>query len=835
MAELQDGMPLHGRGEDAIMIGRNTNIRPDLMDQDWLTEDAMPQTPTPVVKDVPAFDTDPATLSTLEKLEDRIRWLATWMIHNANHIRPSRDGVKVGGHQASCASITTIMTALYLHELRPQDRVAVKPHASPVYHAIQYLLDNQTREKMENFRGLGGVQSYPSRTKDGGLIDFSTGSVGLGAAVTNFAALAQDYLRMKEMIPADEAPGRMIALVGDAELDEGNVYEALLDTWKHDIRNCWWIIDYNRQSLDGMVNEHLFRLIGRFFRAVGWNVITLKYGAKQRRAFKQPGGKALRRWINDCPNDVFSALSFQGGAAFRAQIKADMPGEGQLHGLIDALDDEALRDLMTNLGGHCMETLVEAFATVPDDKPTCFIAYTVKGYGLPLMGHKDNHAGLMNVQQMSAFRTENNVTQGTEWEKFAGLSDEDAATLQGYLDNVAFNRDRKRRKDSATVAIPEELALPQKPGETTSTQEAFGRILNEIAKSDLELGDRIVTTSPDVSVSTNLGGFINQRGLFERFEKSDQFRERKLPSAQKWIRSPKGQHIELGIAENNLFLNLAALGLTGPLFGSRLLPIGTLYDPFIARGLDALNYACYMDARFMLVATPSGVTLGPEGGAHQSISTPMIGMGQPGLTSFEPAFGDELAVLMRWGFEHMQDEEDGGSLYFRLSTRPVAQPERVLDDDLKDQIIKGGYWVEKPAEGATLAVVYMGAVAPQAIEAFQRLKQDYPDAGLLAITSADRLYNDWQRLERARMRGQDNGEMAHVEDLFAPLAAGARFASVIDGHPAALAWMGAVRGHAVAPLGIEGFGQSGDLIDLYDHYGIDADSIEKAARRFQQG
>ncbi|MAO93893.1 MAG: transketolase [Rhodospirillales bacterium] len=767
-----------------------------------------------------------ADIETLEALEEKVRWLASWTIHNANHLRESRDGLKVGGHQASCASLSAIMTALYFHVLRSDDRVAVKPHASPVFHAIQYLLGHQTREKLESFRAYGGAQSYPSRTKDNDTVDFSTGSVGLGAAVTNFAALTQDYLRLKDIIPSSKPPGRMIALVGDAELDEGNVYEALMDTWKHDIRNVWWVIDYNRQSLDGVVNEQLFRIIGRFFRAVGWNVITLKYGSKQMAAFAKPGGQALKRWINTCPNDVYSALAFQGAAAWRAQIKGDMPHDQDLHSLIDSYDDAGLNALMTNLGGHDIPALLHTFSTVPDDRPTCFIAYTIKGWGLPLMGHKDNHAGLMNPQQMAAFQKQLGVPEGQEWEPFSGMK-VPADRVQSFLNRLP--QKQHRLHEANKISIPDTLTY----GATakSSTQEVFGKLLNEIAKAGGPLADRIVTTSPDVSVSTNLGPWINQRGLFARESRPDEFRERNLPSAQKWIRSPQGQHIELGIAENDLFLNLAALGLSESLFGARLFPIGTLYDPFIARGLDALNYACYQDSRFIVVATPSGITLAPEGGAHQSISTPMIGMGQPGLTSYEPAYGDELAVILRHAFVHLQDEEKGGSLYLRLSTRPIEQPDRKMTPDLARQIIKGGYWVVPPKKGAKMAIVYMGAVAPQALEAFEALREDNPDAGLMAITSADKLYSDWQTIERARLAGTDSGEMAHVEDLFAPLASDARFTSVIDGHPAAVAWMGAVRGHSVAPLGVESFGQTGDLIDLYRHYGIDADHIRRAAER----
>lgn len=767
-------------------------------------------------------------LDILYEIENRVRWLSSWTIHNANHIREKRDGLKVGGHQASCASLTTILTALYMKVLNENDRIAVKPHASPVMHAMEYLFGNQDLDKLKNFRAYQGAQSYPSRTKDGEIVDFSTGSVGLGAAVTNFAALTQDYLRMKNIWPEGQQPGRMVALVGDAELDEGNVYEALLDTWKHDIRNVWWVIDYNRQSLDGLVNEHLFRLIGRFFRAVGWNVVTLKYGKHLFEAFKKPGGKGLKTWVNDCPIDIYSALTFQGGAAWRKQIKDDMPDDAELHALIDSHDDAALHNLLTNLGGHCMDALLHGFNSIDNDKPTVFICYTIKGYGLPLMGHKDNHAGLLNPQQMADFRAANNIPEGREWERYAG-SKLDPAMLQDALKNASFNRGRNRRKKADVIPVPDALSLPH--AETSSTQEAFGKILNEIARSGEKLGERIVTTSPDVAVSTNLGPWINQLGLFSRDVEEDEFRARKLPSMQKWDRSPKGQHVELGIAENNLFLNLAALGLAHDLFGERLLPVGTLYDPFIARGLDALNYACYLDARFMVVATPSGITLAPEGGAHQSISTPMIGMGQPGLISMEPSYADELAVMMRWGLDYMQ-RPDGGAVYLRLSTRPLEQPDRKISESMKDDMINGGYWRHAPDDGAEIVIAYSGALAPEAEAAYEEIVKTHPKAGLMAITSLDRLYNEWQDLERLRLKGEDKSQMAHVENLLKPLKDNARIVTVIDGHPAALAWLGGVRGHAVAPLGVNSFGQSGDLIDLYNTYQIDKDAIVTAAKRF---
>jgi pyruvate dehydrogenase E1 component len=762
------------------------------------------------------------TLRALRELERKVLWLSSWMIHNANHLRDKRDGLKVGGHQASSASVVTLMTALYFHVLRPEDRVAVKPHASPVFHAIQYLLGHQSREKLERFRALGGAQSYPSRTKDGDDVDFSTGSVGLGVALTVFAALVQDYVRMKQLVPEGERAGRMVAIVGDAELDEGNVFEAMLEGWKHDVRNVWWVIDYNRQSLDNVVSDRLFARIDGVFESMGWKVVTLKYGKLLEAAFAHPGGDQLRRWIDDCPNSLYSALTYKGGAAWREHLLRDLGDVPGIRALLDRQDDAALQRLMTNLAGHDMETVLEAFeAASASDEPTCFIAYTIKGFGLPFAGHKDNHAGLMSPEQMASFKAASRIADGREWDRFAGL-DMAVAELERFLAGVPFARRFPRQHETQVLPLPEAFPMPR--AEKMSTQEGFGRILYDLAAGDSQLASRLVTTSPDVTISTNLGGWVNRRGIFDRRDRKDVFREEKVVSAQLWAMGQHGQHIELGIAEHNLFLLLAALGLSAPLFGARLLPIGTLYDPFINRGLDALNYACYQDARFMVVATPSGLTLAPEGGAHQSINTPLVGIGQAGLTYFEPAFVDELSTIMAWSLRHMQAEE-GGSVYLRLSTRPLAQPQRALSADLAAQVVAGGYWLREPAPGAELAIAFAGAVAPEAIEAHAQILEDVPGAGLLAVTSPDRLHEDW----RASMSAGRKGKPSHIGGLLSRLSPEAGVVTVIDGHPATLSWLGAVHRHRIRALGVERFGQSGDIQDLYKLYGLDVDAILDAA------
>ena len=763
-------------------------------------------------------------LETLAEIERKLLWLASWMIHHANHIHSNPDGIKVGGHQASCSSVSSIMTALYFDALRPQDRVAVKPHAGPVLHAINYLFGRQSLENLQNLRQFGGAQAYPSRVKDGAEIDFSTGSVGLGIALTSFSALIQDYAQTHQLAQPGLPRARNIAIAGDAELDEGNIYEALLEGWKHDVRDVWWVVDYNRQSLDSVMPDRLFGRFEGLFRDMGWKVVTLKYGRKLQEVFTRPGGFSLRGWIDDCPNSIYSALTFQGGAAWREAILHDMRRSKTVRAIIDPLSDDELAALMTNLAGHDLGALTEAFgAAAQTDQPTLFLAYTIKGNGLPFAGHKDNHAGMMTLEQMERFRAAHQIRPGHEWDRFEGLGD--PAGVERFVNAAPYAvplTPGGRHLPAAVVPVPAALPQPRITGRRMSTQAGFGEILSEIGRAQGDsaaLSRHIVTASPDVAVSTNLGPWINRRGVFDRHVREDVFRSGKLASAQRWGTDPSGQHIELGIAEQNLFLLLGAAGLAHDLYGSRLLPVGTVYDPFVNRGHDALFYACYQDARFLLISTPSGITLSREGGQHQATNTPLLAIVQDRLASFEPAYCDELAIMLRHAFEHMQ-KPDGSAVWLRLSNLVLPQPERALD---AAHVIAGAHWVRPPAPGASIAIAYQGALAGEAEKAFLLLQEDMPEAGLLAITSPDRLYAGWRQAQRARRQGEK--AVSHIETLLNPLAPGGAIISVLDGHPAAHSWLGAVRGQRVMGLGPDHFGQSGDIASLYQEYEIDCAAI----------
>ena len=762
-------------------------------------------------------------LRILKDIEKKVSWLSAWMIHNANNIRPSLDGIKVGGHQASSASIISIMVALYFKILKSEDRVAVKPHAAPVFHSIQYLLGNQNKDKLENFRAFGGAQSYPSRTKDTDDVDYSTGSVGLGGAITIFGSLIQDYVTQHNFVSKNFKPGKMIALLGDAELDEGNIYEALLEGAKQNVRNCWWVIDYNRQSLDAVVADKLHLKIDELFASMGWRVITLKYGKKLQSLSKIKGGNKILNWIDNCPNDLYSALSYMGSKGWREHLNKDLKNNKDAINIINSLSDEDLNETMSNLAGNDVEAVLEAFIEADnDDIPTCFIAYTIKGFGLPLAGHKDNHSGLMNNDQMKGYQKNLNVKNGDEWDYYSGL-DSSEDLIKDFLSKNPFYEGDKRLFSDKKIYIPNKLNY--KNAEVSNTQEVFGRILNEIGKEDSDLSKRIVTFSPDVTVSTSLGGWVNQKQIYNREHKEDIFHNEKVVSAQKWLASPKGQHFELGIAENNLFLALGAAGLSDKMFGSALIPIGTIYDTFISRGLDALNYAVYQDARFLLVATPSGISLGPEGGAHQSIITPLIGIGQPNLLMFEPTYADELEIILRYTFSYMQ-EPKGSSVYIRLSTRNIPQIKREISKSLEEEILSGGYWLEKSKNKSNITIVFSGVMAPEVFEALEILKEDNLDVSVLSITSGDRLYKNWKEAQKQRSIG--NKVLSRIEELFLDTRKESVIVSLIDAHSSSLTWIGGAVGKKTVSLGVDEFGQSGNLKDLYQHYSIDADAIVDA-------
>ncbi|WP_084728693.1 transketolase-like TK C-terminal-containing protein [Streptacidiphilus neutrinimicus] len=766
---------------------------------------------------------DAADLELLDEIQQRVLWLATRVVDAANHDRATGDGVKVGGHQASSASLVSAMTALWFAHLDAPDRVSVKPHASPVFHAVQYLLGELDRSYLTTLRARGGLQSYPSRTKDPDRVDFSTGSVGLGPAAPLFAAATRRY------VDAHFGPrpaSRFVALMGDAELDEGNIWEAVADDATQGLGKVMWIVDFNRQSLDRVVPGVRIAQWTAQFAAAGWHVVEVKYGRRLRAAFARPGGEALRAWIDTMPNEHYQSLF---GLPARDVRKQFLDGAPQsVADFCAGIPDAELAMLVTDLGGHHLGSLLEAYAECDavDDRPSVVFAYTVKGWGLPTAGNPRNHSALLTTAQVDELRTAHGLTAATEWDRL------DPATPAGRL-----AADRARLLARPAAPAPTAPAVPASSGLRTakplSTQEAFGRVLAELSRQP-ELAPLLVTTAPDVATSTNLAGFINRTGVFAPVER----RAWNSDPVLRWAEGPTGQHIELGISEMNLFLLLGQLGLSWDLSGQPLVPVGTVYDPFVLRGLDAFVYAVYSGSRFIVAGTPSGVTLAPEGGAHQSTITPSVGLELPNTVTLEPAFAGALDWLLCDAVGQVARGE-GGAHYFRLTTRPLDQSPfeaaraRLGEAVLRRQVLAGAYrLVDASGVGPGAPVVRLaasGAVLPEVLAAAAELAEEGVAAHVVDVTSQDLLYREWQRTLRAGYRTARTPDSpgalraAFGADRHAPLV------TVHDAASHSMAWLGAALGVPTVPLGVDAFGQSGTVADLYEINNLDAGSIVNAA------
>lgn len=761
-------------------------------------------------------------LTTLDNIANRILWLATRMIDVANARTPGE--VKVGGHQASSASMISIMTALWFAHLESPDKVAVKPHAAPVYHAIKYLTGELEASWLTTLRQRGGLQAYPSRTKDPDVFDFSTGSVGLGAVAPLFAAVTHRYLNDKR--PQAEQP-RFIALVGDAELDEGNVWEAIADPVTAGIGNFTLVVDLNRQSLDRVIPDiHATRLIG-FFEEAGWHVSVAKYGRRLQAAFEGPGGDALRRRIDSMSNEAYQELFGLRGDALRSTFLAG--ADPQAADAIGHLDDDELLGLVTDLGGHDIGLLIDSLQACDEvtDRPSVLFAYTIKGWGLPIAGDPMNHSALLTPTQIDDLRLLSGLSPDNEWERFVPDSPEGrwCAETGARLNNA-------ESAPRPVLDVPAQTLGGRAP-DLISTQEAFGRVLTRLADVP-EIGSRIVTVAPDVSVTTNLGGWINKVGVYSHEERQHHGGAQRL---LKWAPSPDGQHIELGISEMNLFMLLGQLGLSHEHHGEQLLPIGAVYDPFVLRGLDALIYGLYNAARFIVVGTPSGVTLAPEGGAHQSTITASVGLELPNICFSEPCFAAEVDWLLCDALQQLSDVE-GESTYLRLSTRPIHQEpflnalERHGEDRLRQLVLGGGYrlWELPPDQRPGVTIVTTGAMAPEAIAAAIELDAEGVNATVIHLTSPDRVYRSWQRRYRAAAtQARIVRSPSHLHQLVPPSERNRPIVSVHDAASHSLAWIGSAFGVPQIALGVDQFGESGTIADLHAITGISAGDITNAA------
>ena len=752
----------------------------------------------------------------LRAVEDRVLWLSTAIIDHANRVRPNPSGLKVGGHQASSASMVSIMTSLWFEHLRAGDRVSVKPHASPVLHAINYLLGSLDESYLTTLRAFGGLQSYPSRSKDPDPVDYSTGSVGIGATAPIWGALARRYVAGHF---GGAAGGRQYSLLGDAELDEGACWEAICDPMVAELGEVVWIVDLNRQSLDRVVPSIGVTRLQGMFDAAGWQVLTVKYGQLLEDLFGRPGGRQLRERIDQMSNPEYQRLLRCPAAELRTRLPGDGPDAEPVRALLETVGDDTLHAALRNLGGHDHQALAGAFAAIDDTRPTVIFAYTVKGYGLATEGHPQNHSALLTAQQLTDLAARTGADPENPWRGFADGTPEAAL--------CAATAQRLRREPAPGAeppAVPADLG--RTPAGVATTQAALGRALLDVNREAPDVGARIVTVSPDVSSSTNLAGWVNKVGVWSHAERADWFAD-DTETILHWREQPTGRHIELGIAETNLVGVLGELGATWSRLGQPLLPVGVLYDPFVGRALEPWSFGIYAGGQSILVGTPSGVSLAPEGGAHQSVTTPSIGLEQPGCLSYEPAFAIDtewvlLASLAQLG------RPGGQSAYLRLSTRPVDQAlasvpaDPAARDRRRRNVVAGAYLLRRH-ERPALTICGMGALIPAALAAAERLDAMGFGADVVCVTSPDLLF----RAVQAR-RGLTAAPDWILDTAFSPGRA-APMVTVLDGHPHTLAFLAGVNQVPAAHLGVTAFGQAGDIDSVYRYHHIDADSVIGAA------
>ncbi|MGP0025139.1 MAG: transketolase-like TK C-terminal-containing protein [Streptosporangiaceae bacterium] len=752
----------------------------------------------------------------LRAVEDRVLWLSTAIIDHANRVRPNPSGLKVGGHQASSASMVSIMTSLWFEHLRAGDRVSVKPHASPVLHAINYLLGSLDESYLPTLRAFGGLQSYPSRSKDPDPVDYSTGSVGIGATAPIWGALARRYVAGHF---GGSPGGRQYSLLGDAELDEGACWEAICDPMVAELGEVVWIVDLNRQSLDRVVPSIGVTRLQGMFDAAGWQVLTVKYGQLLEDLFGRPGGRPLRARIDQMSNPEYQRLLRCPAAELRSRLPGDGPDAEPVRALLGTVGDGTLHAALRNLGGHDHQALAAAFAGIDDTRPTVIFAYTVKGYGLATEGHPQNHSALLTAQQLTDLAARTGADPEHPWRGFA------AGTPEAAL--CAATAQRLRREPAPgnePPAVPADLG--RTPAGVATTQAALGRALLDVNREAPGVGARIVTVSPDVSSSTNLAGWVNKVGVWSHAERADWFAD-DAETILHWREQPTGRHIELGIAETNLVGVLGELGATWSRLGQPLLPVGVLYDPFVERALEPWSFGIYAGGQSVLVGTPSGVSLAPEGGAHQSVTTPSIGLEQPGCLSYEPAFAIDtewvlLASLAQLG------RPGGQSAYLRLSTRPVDQALASVPADpaargrRRRNVVAGAYLLRRH-ERPALTICGMGALIPEALAAAERLDAMGFGADVVCVTSPDLLF----RAVQAR-RGLTAAPDWILDTAFSPDRA-APMVTVLDGHPHTLAFLAGVNQVPAAHLGVTAFGQAGDIDSVYRYHHIDADSVIGAA------
>ncbi len=815
---------------------------------------------------------DPARLAAYQDIRDHVAKGALSMIDWANH-KPANAGrkPKVGGHQASSMSSVDLLCALYLHCKRPQDRVAVKPHAAPVLYSLMHLLGVLEPHQMRELRELGGPQPYPTKLKSPRFVDYTTSSEALGvcAAIYDAYGAVHQSRALTQQVGAAPVDARYWAHCGDGELTEGQCDESLYDAGRWGLDNIVWVVDLNRQSLDRVMDDwgRLDAWVRGKFTGQGWEVLELRWGSRAEALFSVRGGDALRSVIEALPDALFHPLLMLDGSAqrqvllggtdhndpavvhalqwFARRLEATDAQRAGIRRVLDATGDDALRAGLTHLGGHDLAALITTFqrAACVAGRPTVVVAHTLKGYETSAAGHPENHGMLLPAAEVVAWGvTAGGARRGLPvGEPFpVPARGTDAARVLAEV-AAPWHDDAAHAWAPAPHAdLRGQLASVALARRRRASTGDFFQSLN-LALLRTELAPWLQFAAPDVGQTTHLGPVIKATGVFSPREVPDAFgwlREAKR-STFDWRPEDTGQFHALGIAEGNAMLWAYAFGRRRKVAEGKqpLLPVVTVYDKFFERGFNQLDYATYSSGRFIAVGTPSGTGLSRETATHQSLGTLRMLMDLPGIIAYEPAFGADLHAIYLHALGQLWDA-DGEAVYLRLTTQPIAQPDE-LPVDHATAAVRGAWWLvgedDRPPQPGRASVVFVasGRKVAQAREAAAQLAaEDGVGSRILNVTSYEALWRDWDAWADDPTAWDDPKRSYYLHDLFGEAELNAPMIITGDHLPSAAEWLpGALqRLRGARFCGPRRNGEAGDLEAIDRLHGMSTADLVAAAR-----
>jgi pyruvate dehydrogenase E1 component len=880
----------------------------------------------------------------LDRICRRAHYLAVQMIHLANNRSDKEKGdPKIGGHPAASASSLHILGALHLVVRTGFDHIANKPHASPADHSYNYLLDlflkpdlsklslAEANEAMHGLRKFSQndeyvFQSYHSAYDCDHHNYLPSGTVGIPPV--NLGYLAHAYRFAAEHGYRVPKNAHFWGIVGDSEFREGSLYEAMPDFAEREIGNLTWIVDYNRQSLDGhrITNKEIMNgtddmRIERTAIANGWEVFQVRHGRLRQELFKRPNGKDYQKFLEQELQDyeLQALLLVQDPKFLKDAILKTHP---HMKKFLGDISTQELFDSLRDLGGHDLEALVEAMEASKKStrKPTLIVAHTVKGWGLGVAAAPGNHSALIDQEEMDRLREAQGIKAD---ELFAGFTEK---TAEGKflkkrgdeLYNQIVEQHKIKAENEALFAkratefgeVPSAIDINYKMANYPHTQWMLGqltakltRIANTPTEGDLKgnkaltdeekrwklPAEMMVSMAPDVGTSTNLNpamdGKIYGAPVVEDVETTLGVKDRKTPDLVPG-EEKSDRFLRFEISEGNVMSCMGSYGRLRDVLGIPLMPLMTVYDFFVKRALDQFFYNLYWKSSFVLVGTPAGVTLSPEGAQHGWKSDIQI----PNQITWEPFYIQELDWILSDSLKRhvMNDNEGRTGVFIRGVTRGVDQkglmkyltrqrrykraaPEAPLflnsypvaggvDEStleafseaeiltsLRDDVLAGAYYLidyrgyanYEPGDNV-VNIFSLGSPTTEAIKASEALLAKGIYANVIVVTCTDlvvgnlahengySVLRDRLQINNALyLQPQLNGNPTTAEVI---TMAGRRVpvVSVHDGEPGLLDNIGSVIGVRQEALAVRKHSKCGRPSEVYAYHHIDADSVAQA-------